>query len=171
MRTIKILLILAVYFMFFNLASVEINELKSAYIEKFTRFIEWSDNESHEKFVIGYINPDEFTDDLREFFSDNKIKNKKVEFKRIKSISDTNGCNIIYIPKIKSTFTDRIIQKCKHSPILLVSHSDSYGHYVHLNFYVDENRLKFESNPDAFRESGLKVSYHLLRLSRIVSSK
>ncbi len=168
MKPIKILMLLAIQLMILNLVSVEINELKSAYIEKFTRFIEWPDNQLDDEFTIGYILNDEFADNLIDFFSSNQIKNKKVAFKQIKSLGDTIGCDIIYLPECKCNLADNVIRKCRSNQILLISHSDFYNHDVHLNFFIENNRLKFESNPKAFRESGLKVSYHLLRLSRIV---
>ena len=170
MKTINLIIFILLLSMSSVLISVEVNDLKSAYIEKFTRFIEWPSEEDNSDFTIGYIKNSKFIDNLKEFFSENSIKNRKVVFKELTTISNTDDCDLIYLPEENNILANQIIEKIHSRQVLLISHSSFYNDKVHLNFYIENNRLKFESNPKAFRESGLKVSYHLLRLSRIASN-
>ena len=39
---------------------------------------------------------------------------------------------------------------------------------VMVNFYPERNKVRFETNVDAARRAGLKISSHLLKLARIV---
>jgi hypothetical protein len=40
-----------------------------------------------------------------------------------------------------------------------------------INFYTQNNKLRFEINPDAAERAGLRISSQLLRLSRVTQAK
>jgi len=42
---------------------------------------------------------------------------------------------------------------------------------VAINFYQEQNKVRFEINPAAARRAGLKISSQLLRLARIVAEQ
>ncbi len=56
--------------------------------------------------------------------------------------------------------------------VLLVGENDGFAERgAHANFYFERNRLRFEINARATRESGLGVSSELLKLARIVETR
>lgn len=155
-------------------AQVSLPQLKAAYIEKFTRFIDWpeGDLEGQESFIIGYYQMDEFMEIFQAFLVDINIKERPVEFLFISHKSEISKCNIIYIPKLPREKRTRILEDISERPILTISHSKKYAEYgVHINFYVERGKLKFEMNPDAIKKSHLKASFHLLSLAKIVPAQ
>jgi len=152
-------------------AQVSLNELKAAYIEKFTKFIEWPDStlENQQSFVIGYYELDEFMEIMKLNLSGKDIQDKQCEFVHIKTLSDAYLCDLVYIPTLSTKVQKEIYKSLKNEPILLIGHSKNYAkNGVHINFYLEQGKLKFEINPESLKNSGLKSSYLLLKLARIV---
>lgn len=82
-------------------------ETKSAYIEQFTRFIEWPANtginDTTVLFVIGFLGECAISSALEKMKKKLKIKNKKVEIIYFNNISSTPNCHILIIStKIKT---------------------------------------------------------------------
>lgn len=171
----KVLVILAIVFIAIQLyAQVSLSEMKAAYVEKITLFIDWPEEGFKDKdnFVIGYYQKDEFIEVLQNYLVDISLKQKPVEFLFIVSASDVDRCDLIYIPELFTGKRKAVINGLKGRPILTISNSKGYAEYgVHINFYVEKGKLKFEINSEALKNSNLKASFHLLKLAKIVGAE
>ena len=79
---------------------------------------------------------------------------------------------MIYIPELSSGKRKAVLDGVNGAPTLTISHSKKYAAFgVHINFYVEKGKLKFEINSEAIKNSNLKVSFHLLKLAKIVEFK
>jgi len=168
----KTIIIFAIIFIALQLyGQISLLELKAAYIEKFTLFIDWPEEEFGDKddFVIGYYQKDEFIEVFQNYLANLFIKHKPVEFLFISSHSDVNKCDMIYIPELSAEKRKDILRGLSGTSILTVSHSKSYAEFgVHINFFVEKGKLKFEINSEALKNSKLKASFHLLKLAKII---
>ena len=152
-------------------AQISLNELKAAYIGKFTKFIEWPDSTESNKqsFIIGYYELNDFIDVLQLSLGSSSIQGKLVEFQHIKSTEDAMNCDLIYLPDLSIKEQKRIYTYLSSEPILTIGHTEDYARNgVHINFYLKDGKLKFEINPESLKRSGLKSSYLLLKLAKIV---
>lgn len=78
-------------------------------------------------------------------------------------------CQVLFIPAMDGTSLRRILEDVRASPVLTVGDSEGYAEEgVIVNFYLEQNKVRFEINADAARRAGLKVSSQLLKLARIV---
>jgi hypothetical protein len=146
--------------------------IKAAYIERITRFIEWPFRDSlssQDPFVIGVYNEDEFYYTLTEVFKDKPIKGHIVKIITVKSAEQIRECNLCYISaKAKSEIRD-IILKANTSGVLLVSGTTGFCKAgVHINFYIEDEKLKFEINEKTLGSAGFKVSYLLMQNTKII---
>ncbi len=79
------------------------------------------------------------------------------------------GCHILFIGKVSEDDLSDILAFTEHRPIVTISDTEGFAEEgVLINLYRDGNRLGFEINESAVRESGLAMSYSLLNLARIV---
>jgi hypothetical protein len=61
------------------------------------------------------------------------------------------------------------IVKANSSGVLLVSGTDGFCKAgVHINFYIEDEKLKFEINEKSLISAGFKVSYLLMQNTRII---
>ncbi|SLM32385.1 exported hypothetical protein [Desulfamplus magnetovallimortis] len=149
--------------------------LKSAFLERFTRFVQWpvpfSEINKKEPFIIGVIGPNPFGDILQAVFSRHPIKEHPVSIRLLNRIEDIQGCHMLFIGKTDDHTLSRIIEFSKKFPVLTVSDNTGYAlKGVHINMYIEEEQIRFEINNRSASESGLKISYLLLKVARIVDT-
>jgi hypothetical protein len=65
-----------------------------------------------------------------------------------------------------------ILDGAKEGDVLTIADSESFGHLgIMINFYIEENKVRFEINLDAVRRTGLKITSKLLRLARVIQER
>lgn len=155
-------------------AQIEEYELKAAFIEKFTRFVEWPKeseiDDTSKPFVVGITGESSFEPAMRKIFSTRKIRDKNVVVRRISGTDEIAGCHLLFIAHTSKEKLQKVLASIKGRPVLTVSDTESFAMSgVHINFYVLQNRLRFEINEMAVRESNLTFSYRLMQIARIVN--
>ncbi len=148
--------------------------IKAAFLERFTRFIEWPDvsavSDTTESFVLGVIGENPFGSILEQLYATQKIKNKEVEIQSLSNLDEISGCHLLFISKSKEKELSKILSLTKDKPILTISDANGFAENgVLINLYLAENKIRFEINETAVRVSGLTVSYLLLNAAKIVN--
>ncbi|MBI5102048.1 MAG: YfiR family protein [Nitrospirae bacterium] len=155
-------------------SGIEELTLKAVYIEKITRFVEWpresAIDDTSKPFVIGIIGDNAFEPVLKKIFSSIKIRDKKVTVRRISDIDGIAGCHLLFISNISKEKLQKVLASTMGRPILTVGDTEGFAAGgVLVNFYVSNNKLRFEINETAVRESVLSFSYMLMQIAKIVN--
>jgi hypothetical protein len=165
---------------FFGLISVclplkgqyDVNLVKAAYIERMTRFVEWparTDSAENRLFTIGVYGDNDFYVTMCSVFKDKQVKNLNVKVVQVRNIGQMAGCMICYISGKAGPAITEIVNAANSSGILLISDSSDFGTAgVHINFYIESDKLKFEINEKSISSAGFKVSYLLMQNTRII---
>lgn len=148
--------------------------IKAVFLEKFTLFVEWpaesAMEDTSQPFIIGVIGANPFGDILEKVYSGSRINGKRVELRYLSGVSEIEKCHLLFIGKTPEKNLSRIISVAQNKPILTVSDSEGMAKRgIHINFYRSGEKVKFEINPSAVSLSGLKMSYKLLQMARIVT--
>ncbi len=158
-----------------NLSS-QISEytVKAVYLERFTRFMQWPAHIAMEDttrdFILGVIGENPFENKLEEIYSEQKIKNRKVKIVYYQTVSQIDQCHLLFITRTDNDKLFKILAYCSDKPILTVSDTGGFAGYgVHVNFFIVDNKIKFEINEKALLKAGLKCSYLLLKSARIIN--
>jgi hypothetical protein len=153
-------------------AQYDINVLKAAYIERITRFVDWpqfSFPSASDSIVFGIINDDKFEKSAIEIFKSQKIKDRPVKIIRVNNAKDMVLCHLCYIGKINRDLLDNFIKQANQEKILLFGNTSDYANLgVHINFYIEDNKLKFEINKNSVDDGGFKISHLLMKTARII---
>ncbi len=148
--------------------------MKGVFLERISRFVEWPESSSiknnSKPFVIVIIGKNPFGSTLEQLYSNRKIKKKKVEIKYIEGTGDIPECHVLFISKSMKNEVDRIISATRNKPILTLGDTKGFAekNKVLVNLYAVSKHYPFVINATAFRESGLKIDYHLLDMAKIV---
>ena len=145
-------------------------EVKAAFLEKFTRFIEWPDevhmDDMNKSFVIAIICDNPFKSILEDMYSKQTIKGKKVDVRYISTLDDIDKCNLLFVSKSENDSLSQILFHIKEKPILTVGDDKRFAKKgIIITFFVESNHIRFEINKNAAEESGLYISSLLLNLS------
>lgn len=146
--------------------------VKLAYIEKFTRFIQWSDKnaiDSNGDFKIGIITPNPFKKYTESFERLNKIKSKSIKCVEVSNLSVLPAVNVLFIPDGHDFSLESILSKFKAQQPVIISERKGYAKKgTHINFYNENNRVRFEINYDLVEKDGYSMSPQLLKIAKLV---
>jgi len=173
----KILVVSLFLFLFLpvvTLAQESEYNVKAVLLERLTRFIEWPEestvNDTSQSFILGIIGKNPFGSILEQVYSNQKIKDKKVEIRYISKIKKIPGCHLLFISQSEKKALSKILSFTRGKPILTIGDTKNYAEEgVLINFYFVENKTRFEINESEAQKSGLFISYRLLNLAKIVN--
>lgn len=147
--------------------------IKAVLIEKISTFIEWPEEKKSDKntFTVGIIKNHKFGNVLTKTYVNRKILGMKLNVKFIEDNLEINSCDAVFIPEVNKEILYDILEFVKKKPILTISDTKGYAEKgVHINFYTEENNIRFEINEKSVKESGLKMNHLLLSLAKIVEN-
>jgi len=81
---------------------------------------------------------------------------------------DVKGCQLIFIPEGQEEQFAVALQTLGNAPVLTVGETEGFAREGGMiRFYEEDNRLRFEINPNAAQKAGLRISSRLLKLARV----
>lgn len=144
--------------------------VKAAFIYNIFKFVDEKNDPSSADYQFCILGEAPF---LSEFNSikDKPIDGKKIVIKQIEDPRNAN-CRAIFITSSEQRQISQITRQLKPLGILTLSDTTGFGQKgVMINFYLDQNKVRFEINLGAAEEAGVKISSKLLNLSTIVRSE
>lgn len=167
--TVRILSALVICFAFNPAEAIDTSELiRASIIEKIVRFIEWP-TWPHEQFTLCVADKTPLLSAIQTYYASSSINNKPVNVYIVNNLEALNKCQAIYLDDEQTNDLAAILQITRSYPILIVAEKkDAVILGAHLGFFIEDDRLHLEVNRKALTNSGFKVSYHLLKESRIV---
>jgi hypothetical protein len=97
------------------------------------------------------------------------VHNRKLVIKRDNSVEELKNCHVLFISKAERAQLPEILNALGNAPILTVSETEGFAiHGGVINFYIADNKVRFEINPDTAKRRGLKISSKLLNLGTVV---
>jgi hypothetical protein len=150
---------------------LSLGHLKSLYIERFTRFIEWpADSLPRDRpFVLCILGSGDTATDLARVAPARPFKDRTCEVRRLQPGSDLQACHLIYMAGSERGRLTQLLGTVDGKPILTVSDSTGFAERgVLINLLQEGRYLRFEINLAAVKRSKLVFSSQLLRLARPV---
>jgi hypothetical protein len=147
--------------------------IKAAYLYQFGRYVQWpakSFSGDSDPLVIGVLGVDPFGGILEEIARTKRIEGRPIAVRRFASMAEYTPCHILFVnasvsPEQKAAAIDR----AQKMPVLLVGEEPGFAERGGtVNFFLDENKIRFEINIEIAKQDQLKISSKLLSLARIV---
>ena len=147
--------------------------IKAAYLYQFARYVEWPPGafaNENAPLIIGVLGTDPFDGILETIARTKRIEGRPIVVRRIASTADYTPCHILFIcSSIGPEERTAVIQKARGSPVLLVGEEPGFAEQGGtINFFMDQNKIRFEINAEAAKQDRLKISSKLLSLAKIV---
>lgn len=159
-------------------ANDEINEeleylLKAKVIHTISLFISWPTLEPSDIFSICVLGENrKIYDALKLIYQRVPTFNNKNVMLRAANIKEIEKCNIVFISKLPQPQLKETLKQLTQYSLLICADSEGYGELgVHVNLFLEQNKIRFEVNLDASKEAGIGFSSQLLRLAKIVKTK
>lgn len=152
--------------------ALEEYQVKAAFLYQFTKFIEWPSDafpDANAPFSICVAGADPFGNTLNQVFQQKTVGQRRLELRRSAHGEDLQGCQILFISTSERKRFLAILDKVKGTPVVTVSESDRFMQAGGtINFFLSEERVRFDINLEATEGTGLKFSSRLLSVARTV---
>ena len=156
--------------------AVPVEELKTAFLYNFMRFVEWPTNAfaaDTTPLTVGVLATekvgDNFATALTKLLKDKKAHNRTIVVKKITAPSEAAMCNVVFVTDAEARRTPQVADATRGKPILLVGESTDFltnGGMINIVEDDRQKQLRFDIAPKNAEQASLTMSSHLLRLAR-----
>ena len=145
--------------------------VKAAFLYNFTKFIDWPTHggKNGQSFTIGILGEDPFGSEM-EALAGKAVGDESLKIHRYSTWSDRAlKCDILFISGSEEKNLSEILRRLDGSSVLTVGDTVAYARRgVMINFFMDDNKVRFKINLQKARQAGLKISSRLLKLAVIL---
>lgn len=146
--------------------------VKAVFLERFARFVEWPAGalgDPAAPFRIEVLGDDPFDGLLEKAYATRPIRGRPVRIRHVARAAEIGPCHLLFVSASAAGQLDEVLARLRHRPVLVVGDTRGFGEAgVHLNFFLEADKVRFELNPPALRQAGLQVSYLLQQVARTV---
>ncbi|HEV2386613.1 MAG TPA: YfiR family protein [Candidatus Acidoferrales bacterium] len=147
-------------------------QVKAAFLYNFAKFVQWPPSAFEgpsAPLVICVAGENPFGTLLNEMITGKTINGHPLEVENRSETGDLRSCNVLFVGAAQTKRLPKILEILKDSSVLTVGEADGFaGQGGVVNFYLEQDRVRFEINVSAAARSRLKISSKLLALARIV---
>jgi YfiR/HmsC-like len=147
-------------------------QVKAAFLFNFAKFIEWPrDAFPNEKTPINLcvFRHDPFGSALEEVIREKAINNRGLLAERINDLAELKACQLVFVSGREEKQLPEILNSLKGASALVVGESADFAERGGaVQFFLENNKLRFAINVDAIQRARLQASSKLLALARIV---
>jgi hypothetical protein len=143
------------------------NQVKSAYLYNFGKFVEWpAKGTSGEFFTFCVLGDDSFSSTLETTIAGESINGRKVSVKRVAKPQDAVSCRILFISSSEQSRLKEILAVLDDTSVLTVSDMPQFTRRGGMiQFVIEANRVRFEVNLTSAERTGLTLSSQLLKVA------
>ena len=89
----------------------------------------------------------------------------------INSLKEVSKCQLLFIENSSEFSLADVLKAVSRKPILTISGTPGFGKKgVHLNFFKESNRIRFELNEIAAKRSNLTIGFRLKSVARLIGN-
>src|SRR5206468_3245457 len=138
----------------------------------FAKFVTWppdTGRAADAPFVIGVAGDDAFARALEQAVKNKSVDGHPFEVRRAQRPDDLARCQVAYLASTDTDRLDAFIRTIGGGPVLTIGQSPEFARRGGIiNFFMRDNQMRFEINPEAASRAGLQISSKLLQLATIV---
>lgn len=148
--------------------------IKAAFLLNFAQFIQWPASAfANDKapIVVGVLGDDPFGSVLEQTFQGESVNGRRLVVKRSHRLDDLKSANLLFVSQSEKDRVADILGSLKGASVVTISETPGFAQSGGIiNFYIDDNKIRFEVNLGAAQRANLQISSQLLERARIVES-
>lgn len=137
--------------------------VKAVYLFNFIKFVDWPDSSGSGPLTICIAEHNPFGRVLADTIRGEAVGDRPLASKLI--AAPDSACHVLFLPQ--GTAAATYLRAARPLPMLTVGEMSGFirqGGIV--NFFLEQERVRFEIDQKAAERAGLRISSHLLRLAR-----
>ncbi len=148
------------------------SQLQAVFLMRFSSFISWPKiafMESNSPFKLCVFGEHSFGDNLNIAIREEYYDEHPIQTLYTANIDDLSQCHTLFIGHVPSYQLKQLLQQVENKPILTVSANKQFikmGGMI--EFYTQQNRVRFMIHPQRIKDLQLAVNANLLRVGDVV---
>jgi hypothetical protein len=142
-------------------------DIKAAFLVNFSKFVKWREHGPEgTPFVIGVIGTDPFGAKLDTIVRGRQVDDHPLVVQRFDGLDGAARCHILFVGVASAAEVAAILPQATARGMLVVG--DGPGFIARggmIEFFVEDQKVRFAINLEAASTAGLKVSSHLAQLA------
>lgn len=147
-------------------------QLKAAFLFNFAKFVEWPSDtfpNATSPITLCIFRHDPFGNALDDVIRGKTINNRELVARRIHELAELKNCQVLFVDEREEKQLPEILASLKGASSLVVGEGTDFAERGGaIQFFLENNKLRFAINVDAVQRSRLQASSKLLALARIV---
>ncbi len=147
--------------------------IKAATLYNICRYIEWpigAFSSADAPLGLVILGQDPFGESIQAI-AGKQVRGRNIEISYIDTLQDFHGGHILFISRSAASEISSILKFMSSQPILTVGDMDNFAELGGMiNFYIENNRIRFDINADEAENANLKISSNLMKLGNIVET-
>jgi len=148
------------------------DQIKAAFLFNFARYVEWPDqafDSGSAPVRICMAGASDFASIVSQAVGGKSVGDRAVEVVPGVGLEDASTCHILYVGGELEAGADVVASSVSGGHVFTVADRDGFAASGGIaNFIRTDNKVRFEINPGAAKQAGLKISSRLLRLAKVV---
>jgi hypothetical protein len=148
------------------------DQIKAAFLFNFARYVEWPEasfDGPSDALRICMLGGGQFAKVVSRIVSGKRVADRPVSVDPLTGLEGAAACHILYVEEAFAADASEIAASLGEESVFTVSDREGFAARGGIaNFIWSENKIRFEINPGAAKQAGLKVSSRLLRLAKLV---
>lgn len=151
-------------------------KIKAAYLLNFAKFVEWPTNRfpsATSPITVGVLGKDPFGADLDRIMAGRLIEGRKFEIIRAAEPEASLVCHIVFVSSSERRRSPQIIESLHKANVLTVGEHEQFlqqggiiRFFLHNDPLRSESTVRFEINPAAAQQAGVRISSKLLHIAK-----
>jgi uncharacterized protein DUF4154 len=147
-------------------------QVKAAFLFNFAKFVEWppdTPRTAEDAFVICVFDDEVLARALDQAVIGKTVEGRVFRMRRLQNLDDPRSCRMLYLGGNDTPRLSTLLRSIRTNAVLTVGNTRGFTRLGGIiNFIMQDNRVRFEINPEAADRAGLRVSSKLLQLATIV---
>lgn len=147
-------------------------QVKAAFLFNFAKFVEWPPDtfpNAIAPITVCVFRHDPFGSALDDVIRGKTINNRELAARRIHELTELKSCQVLFVDEREEKQLPDILATLKGASSLVVGEGTDFAERGgSIQFFLENNKLRFAINVDAVQRSRLQASSKLLALARIV---
>lgn len=139
----------------------------SIFLYNITKYVDWScKTDCGTSFKISIVGNEQLFKDMLEQFNGKTIASRPVEINHLLSTKEISRADIYFISHQKVGMLSDVYKNTKKYRSLVVSDHHHPSNGIHINFFTENDNLKFDLNEEEIKKSNIVMSSTLKSLVR-----
>jgi hypothetical protein len=144
-------------------------KIHAKFIYHFTKYVHWPTYAAKDILTIGVLGNDVVFNELQSITPGKKVGVLGFKIEKISNESNFGNYNLLFVSNSQMKSFDKIVSAVSGKPILIITEKSGFARRGgDINFFIENDKLRFEINEKNITGKGMSIATDLLVLGTLV---